>query len=85
MKTCKKCHTEQPVTEYYPRDNSCKTCRKAMVRANYRDNREHYAAYDQRRYQEERRRLDKAASQARQRAANPEKHRAYSLLQEAPA
>ncbi len=59
MKTCFKCHEEKPETEFYAhgmmgdgRLGKCKECTKADVRANYRKNREHYRAYEKKRFQE---------------------------------
>ena len=49
MKQCKKCCEVKAVGDFYRNDNTCKECRKAAVRANYRANREHYREYERQR------------------------------------
>lgn len=49
MKHCAKCGVQKADTDFYNRDNSCKECRKAAVRANYARNREAYREYERRR------------------------------------
>ena len=47
MKHCKKCGALKAVHDFYARDGACKECRKAGVRQNYAQNREHYREYEQ--------------------------------------
>lgn len=56
MKKCFKCGKEQPLTEFYKHSqmadghlNKCKTCTKADVSTNYRENITHYKEYEQKR------------------------------------
>lgn len=46
MKTCKKCDQDKDVCDFYARDNTCKECRKAMVRANRKSKIDYYRKYD---------------------------------------
>lgn len=44
---CNKCDAEKDAdTGFYVNDKTCKECRKAAVRENYRKNREHYREYE---------------------------------------
>jgi hypothetical protein len=43
---CKKCTGELPASDFYKNDLSCKTCRKALVRANRAKNINYYREYD---------------------------------------
>lgn len=59
MKTCFKCHEEKPEAEFYAHGmmsdgllGKCKECTKADVRENYRKNRDHYRAYEKKRFRE---------------------------------
>lgn len=54
QKRCFRCGEPKELTEFYKhpgmadgRVNKCKACNKADVRANYRENVDHYKAYDQ--------------------------------------
>lgn len=49
MKTCKTCSTDKSESEFYPRDNTCKECRKAKVRQNRLENLDKYREYDRQR------------------------------------
>lgn len=49
MAQCKRCDTDKDSSEFYPRDKTCKECRKAMVRANREKNVEHYREFDRQR------------------------------------
>lgn len=58
-KTCNQCGEVKPRTEFYRHPNtadgllgSCKDCKKSDVSANYAVKREHYSAYNRKRYQE---------------------------------
>lgn len=53
MKICNRCEQEKEISEFYARDNTCKECRKALVRANRLENAERYRAYDKKRYRED--------------------------------
>jgi ribosomal protein S27AE len=50
---CKKCDQEKPETEFYPRDRTCKVCRRGMVKNNRKQNIDHYRAYDAKRFQDD--------------------------------
>ena len=51
-KKCKKCGAEKdPASDYYANDNSCKECRRAMVKANREKNAEYYKLYERSRSQ----------------------------------
>lgn len=53
-KMCKSCETELPEdTGFYARDNTCKECRKAKVRASRASKVEYYREYDRRRFKED--------------------------------
>ncbi|QBJ80547.1 hypothetical protein [Aquitalea sp. USM4] len=49
LKSCKKCGEAKPLALFYANDNSCKECRKAMVRAARARNIEHYREFDRQR------------------------------------
>ena len=49
MKTCKKCNTEKNESDFYNTDNSCKECRKKLVKQNRLKNIEYYLQYDRER------------------------------------
>ena len=46
MKNCKACGEAKSLDDFYNRDNACKECRKAGVRANRKAKLEYYRAYD---------------------------------------
>ena len=96
MKDCKKCGAQKAETDYYARDSTCKECRKAAVRSNYANNREHYREYERSRnslpHRKEARdnytktEAGKERSNAAKRAyiqRNPEKRIAHNLTQSA--
>ena len=96
MKHCAKCGDQKADTDFYNRDNSCKECRKAAVRANYARNREAYREYDRRRanlpHRVEARANYANTEQGRQRSnaakrayikRNPEKRAAHNALESA--
>lgn len=49
MKTCKTCGAEKSESDFYPRDSTCKECRKAKVRQNRLANLDKYREYDRQR------------------------------------
>lgn len=49
FKSCRKCGEAKPLADFYARDNSCKECRKAMIRAARSRNIEHYREFDRQR------------------------------------
>lgn len=55
MKACHKCGEEKPLDAFYKngskdgRETTCKECRKAGVRENYRKNIDHYREYEKKR------------------------------------
>lgn len=53
MQLCKRCQHEKPVAEFYKSDNTCKECRKALVRANRAAKIEYYREYDKKRFQDD--------------------------------
>lgn len=56
IQTCKCCLGEKPRTDFYFADNTCKECRKALVRANRAAKVEYYRAYDRERQKDPARR-----------------------------
>ena len=68
MKTCKKCNTLKPLTEYYKHSqmadghlNVCKDCKKAQQTQTRNDNIDYYRAYDSERDKNPERREKKKA------------------------
>lgn len=53
MKHCKRCDSRKENSEFYTNDNTCKECRKAMVRKNRAKNADYYREYDKKRYKED--------------------------------
>jgi hypothetical protein len=43
---CKKCEVEQPDSEFYPNDKTCKCCRRELVKANREAKADYYRQYD---------------------------------------
>jgi hypothetical protein len=43
---CARCHIEKSEGDFYSKDRTCKTCRRALVRAHREANAEYYKAYD---------------------------------------
>lgn len=49
---CKKCEADKEPSEFYAKDKTCKECRKARVRENYRKNKSYYQDYERSRAQQ---------------------------------
>ena len=87
MKTCFKCNTEKPLTEFYRHPmmgdgylGKCKECNKKDVRENYEKRRSQYLEYDRRRYRENpKRRAGIEASKAR----HPDREKARRITRSA--
>jgi hypothetical protein len=54
---CRRCHKAKKPADFYANDNSCKECRRSLVRANRLANSEYYKAYDRERGQHPNRKL----------------------------
>jgi hypothetical protein len=87
FKTCKKCSNILPIEEFYAhkkmadgRLNECKTCKKALVSANYEKNRERFSEYEQKRAQLPERKAKVAEYGRRHRQNNPIKRAARVIL-----
>lgn len=91
MKRCFKCGAAKPLAEFYKHPmmgdghlNKCKDCTRVDVRANRASKREHYRAYDRRRFQEDtKRRSDQYETSRRMAERHPERKRARSLTRSA--
>lgn len=86
-KQCFKCKQTKPLTDFYVhpqmgdgRLNKCKECAKRDVAQNYRDNIEHYVAYERERFQRPERKKAVRASLAKR---DPVKRRAAYLTSNA--
>lgn len=90
MKTCTKCGTEKPLTEYHKKKrmadghmNQCKVCvRKVWLKYRW-DNIERRRKYDVERGAQPQRREKKKAYYARWRKEHPEKYKAHWTLNNA--
>lgn len=93
MKHCKKCGVHKAEDDFYTRDNTCKACRKAAVRANYSRNKDHYREYERRRsslphrvearntYARTERGIEKSnAAKRAYRDRNPDKYSAHNKI-----
>jgi len=90
VKTCFKCQAVKPITEFYVhpqmgdgRLNKCKECTKRDVAKNYRDNVAHYAKYEQKRFQDSRRKIKLREYQRNSRNKDPQKASAYTITSNA--
>ena len=72
---CVRCGGDGP---HYANDKSCKECRKALVRANRKANRDYYRAYDR-----ERGNRQEAGYVKQHRADNPKKYKAQTAVNNA--
>ncbi len=86
-KTCFKCETEQPRTNFYAHPmmgdgllGKCKTCAKTDVSANYHARRSQYVEYERERNQSTKRRADRVKQQKRARAKNVVKYKARQAV-----
>ena len=84
VKTCFKCGTEKPLTEFYKHAqmgdghlNKCKECTKLDVSKNYRDNVEHYRNYDRERFTQPGRKAQLKTYHQRRRKKYPERYAAH--------
>lgn len=88
MKTCFKCHTEKPLSEYYKLAsmadghlNKCKECAKRDASEHRSNNLERLRDYDRRRFQEQPKRREATFLNAKAfRLKNPEKYHAHSVV-----
>lgn len=53
MKECNKCAALKDEGDFYSRDNTCKPCRREMVRLNREKKAEYYREYDKKRFKED--------------------------------
>ena len=90
MKTCFKCKTSKPLTEFYQHPatsdghlGKCKECTKTDVRNRYAETREARHAYERVRSKGIGRRKAVLKYQARRRARSPEKYRARNAVSNA--
>lgn len=83
LKECFKCKKVKPINEFYKHPKmgdghlgKCKECTKKDVSSNYADNREQYAEYEKKRFQDKKRKEATIVYQRNRRARNPEKYKA---------
>lgn len=76
MKICKDCKKIKENTEFYGVQGECKVCTRNRVRQHYRDNIEHYIAYEKEREKRPERKAKKLEYQRKTRAKYPGKYRA---------
>lgn len=76
MKKCKECKKTKEKKEFYGVQGECKSCTKNRVRQFYRNNIEHYIAYEKLREQRPERKAKKLEYQRRSRAKYPGKYKA---------
>jgi len=86
MKTCFKCKTKKPLSEFYKHGRmadghlgKCKDCTKKDVTKNYFDKHEHYAEYERERFQRPERKADILIYQRDMRLREPEKYQARMI------
>jgi len=86
-KTCFKCGVTKDMDEFYRHSamkdghlNKCKECTKLDVQANYRDNWDHYVAYERYRELLPIRREQQAAAAAKARQRHPSKYKARTAV-----
>jgi hypothetical protein len=89
-KMCFKCGNVYPLSNFYKHPqmadghvNKCKDCNKKDVADNYQSNREHYAAYEQERFQRPERKAATLEYQRRARSTHPDKFKARSAVSNA--
>lgn len=89
-KVCFKCLVELPLSEFYKHSqmsdghlNKCKACTKADVSKNRSSHLEYYRAYDKQRFSSDNRKASWSERRKRWRAANPEKYKAHTLVNNA--
>ncbi len=87
MKTCFKCHCVLPLSEFYDHPRmadgklgKCKTCMKADVKKNYRDNRGHYVEYEKLRFKDPKRKAALIVIQRNRREREPDKYHARNAV-----
>jgi len=73
---CKVCAAIKPCDEFYPKDRTCKECRKSKVRLSRAANADHYQEYDRTRYKNDPRVKDRIRNYSRTEAGKAAGRRA---------
>lgn len=89
-KICFKCKKRKPITSFYKHSQmkdgvlgKCKKCTKKDVSDNYHANREYYAEYEKKRFQNPDRKAKALEYQKKRRAKNPGKYKAQTAVSNA--
>lgn len=90
MKRCFKCQQMKPLDEFYAHPmmkdghlNKCKECTRSDVHRNYMSRIEHYRQYERQRNQTPERRLAAGEYQRVRRLRNPDKFKAWTMVNNA--